>query len=144
METVYKPCAGILRFINSAKGWGVVSDRAITADRIVEIAPVLILFRAITDQHLNLKTRVFDWGALGGRPGETALALGYGSIYNHGNPPNLRYRAIPRGISSGLEFSAAREIAAGEELTVNYNGAKGDIVSTSDNWFETNQITPVA
>jgi hypothetical protein len=88
----------------------VFASRPIAVGEIVEIAPILRLFRAITDQHLNLKCRVFDWGALGGKAGETVLALGYGSMYNHGNPANLRYRAIHDGSSSALAFTAACDI----------------------------------
>lgn len=143
MQARYQRCIGHLEFINPQKGWGVVSGGAILEGDIVEIAPIVRLFQAITDQHLNLKRRVFDWAALGGKAGETALALGYGSMYNHGNPANLRYRAIHDGVSSGLVFTAARNIAAGEELTVNYNDTKGETTSTRDNWFEMHGVTPL-
>ena len=47
-----------------------------------------------------------------------ALALGYGSLYNHSYRPNARYEDVgPRTKS----FLAIRDIG-GEEITVNYNG----------------------
>ena len=52
-----------------------------------------------------------------------ALALGYGSLYNHSYQPNARYDD-----ESGQTkvFTAIRDIEAGEEITVNYNGEPED------------------
>lgn len=52
-----------------------------------------------------------------------AVALGYGSLFNHDNPASLRYEADPGNLS--LRFIATRDIAAGEELTINYNAPQG-------------------
>jgi len=52
-----------------------------------------------------------------------AIALGYGSLYNHSYTPNAHYRDIGR---RSKEFLAVRDIAAGEEITVNYNGDPQD------------------
>lgn len=143
MESPYRQCCcGVLKFIGNGKDWGVVANEAVQAGSVVEVAPIVRLYEAITDQHLSLQRRVYDWGALGGTSGDTALALGYGSMYNHANPANLRYRAIHNGVASALEFVAARNIARGEELTVNYNDTKGDIASARDVWFEAHGVTP--
>lgn len=143
MDTHYQHCVGQLRFVNPQKGWGVFANGPIRAGETVEVVPILRLFRAITDQHWNLKCRVFDWKALGGQAGETVLALGYGSMYNHGNPANLGYSAIHNGMSSALVFTAARDISGAEELTINYNDTKGDPTSARDNWFEARALTPL-
>ena len=50
-----------------------------------------------------------------------ALALGYGSLYNHSYNPNARYDDVGRQIK---EYSALRDIQRGEEITINYNGAE--------------------
>jgi len=68
-------------------------------------------------------------------------ALGWGSMYNHGNPANVRYSAKESDLS--LVFSAARQIEVGEELTVNYNESYGDIHSSEDIWFQGRGITPI-
>ena len=47
-----------------------------------------------------------------------ALALGYGSLYNHSYQPNARYDDQPAG---AMTFTALRDIRAGEEITINYN-----------------------
>ena len=52
-----------------------------------------------------------------------ALALGYGSIYNHSYSPNARNTRIPPDL---LEFHALRDIAGGEEILINYHGEPDD------------------
>jgi SET domain-containing protein len=48
---------------------------------------------------------------------------GYGSLYNHSYRPNARYVDLAGRTKL---FTAIRDIAAGEEITVNYNGEPGD------------------
>jgi hypothetical protein len=88
-----------------------------------------------------LTTRLFAWGyLLGGQYGgfKQALSLGFGSVYNHDNPANMRYEAIREGAL--MRFVAVREIADEEELTVNYNAYGGGHEWHDDNWFERNNI----
>lgn len=60
-----------------------------------------------------------------------AVALGYGSLYNHSPNPNCVYWTIKdEGI---VEFVALVDIQAGEELRVNYNGNPDD---KTPRWFE--------
>ena len=59
-----------------------------------------------------------EWGR-----GKLALALGYGSLYNHSYRPNARYVDLAGRTKL---FTAMRDIAAGEEITVNYNGEPED------------------
>ncbi|HLP19343.1 MAG TPA: SET domain-containing protein-lysine N-methyltransferase, partial [Chitinophagales bacterium] len=48
-----------------------------------------------------------------------AICLGYGSIYNHSYEPNCLYETYyPDEV---IHFITLKDIAAGEELTVNYN-----------------------
>jgi hypothetical protein len=69
------------------------------------------------------------------------LALGYGSLYNHDNPSNLRYEADhERGL---LRFVAVRAIDQDEELTVNYNAVGGGFASSTDTWFDRMNIEPL-
>jgi uncharacterized protein len=60
----------------------------------------------------------FVWGR-----GTMAVALGYGSLYNHSYRPNARYE--DEGRQTKL-FVALRDIESGEEITVNYNGDPTD------------------
>jgi SET domain-containing protein len=49
-------------------------------------------------------------------------SLGYGSLYNHSYRPNARYD--DEGGQAKV-FRTLRDIAAGEEITVNYKGSRG-------------------
>jgi SET domain-containing protein len=65
-----------------------------------------------------------------------AVALGYGSLYNHSYQPNARYDD-----ESGKTkvFSALRDIAPGEEIVVNYNGVPEDKTPV---WFKVMEGEP--
>ena len=60
----------------------------------------------------------FEWGK-----DTVALALGYGSIYNHSYAPNARYDDIAQRTKI---YSAIQDIQPGEEITINYNGDPDD------------------
>lgn len=102
------------------KGRGVFARQAIPAGTIIERVPVLVLPMDEIDSSL-LADYCFFWG------GDTvALALGYGSLYNHSYTPNAEYQDMwPRT----KVFRALRDIAAGEEITINYNGDPNDLAS---------------
>ena len=109
------------------KGRGVFARRAIRKGEVFETCPVLVLPAGATeDFSAGLGPYVFLWGR-----GTVALALGYGSLYNHSFEPNARYEDV--GGRTKL-FVAIRDIEAGEEITVNYNGEPGD---RSPVWFDT-------
>lgn len=84
-----------------------------------------------------MSERVFALGYLPGMEDKVAVALGYGSIYNHGDPANVRH--APDADVSAMMFVAARAISAGDELTINYNRPLGDLkslTSPGQRWFE--------
>src|SRR3954452_16625943 len=103
------------------KGRGVFARRFIRRGEVIERVPVLVL---ATEEVKNcegwtgLAGYCFLWGK-----GTLALALGYGSLYNHSYRPNARYD--DEGGKAKV-FTAIRDIAAGEEITVNYNGEPDD------------------
>ena len=123
----------------TAKGRGVYATRQIAMGEIIEICPVMLVqWAEIPEQ---LRRVAFNWGARTKGPCASCIALGWGSMYNHANPANLRYNANQSDPS--LAFFAAREIEAGEELTVNYNESYGDIHSSEDIWFKGRGVTPI-
>jgi hypothetical protein len=133
----------IIRNTGTAKGRGVYAGRSFAAGELVEEAPVIIL-RTTLYIHLpiELKRLVFDWGNLSGDgDGATAIALGYGSIYNSANPANMRYEASVK--HETLRFIAVRDIAEGEEFTVNYSGVNGAAESETNKWFDDLDIKPL-
>lgn len=100
------------------KGRGVFARRPIRKGEVIERVPVLVM--SVEDYEKGMDTTilagyVFAWGE-----GQIALALGYGSLYNHSYRPNARYQDVaPRT----KQFVALRAIRSGEEVTVNYNGS---------------------
>lgn len=71
----------------------------------------------------------------------SALALGYGSLYNHDNPANMRYEVDKEALL--LLFIAAKDISPGEELTINYSGESGAAMAEDDWWFGEKKIKPM-
>ena len=96
------------------KGRGVFARRPIRKGEVIERVPVLVLPYTESEWESGLAPYYFAWGE-----GTVALALGYGSLYNHSYKPNARYDDIGQLTKV---FTALRDIAAGEEVTVNYNG----------------------
>jgi len=100
------------------KGRGVVAQRPFEPGQTIERCPVLVI--PADEVPLVRQTRLgsyyFEWGD-DCRQG--AIALGYGSLYNHSYTPNARYEF--REDEACLEFVATRTIAPGEEITINYN-----------------------
>jgi hypothetical protein len=126
-----------VRDTKTSRGRGVFARRGFSIGETVELCPVLVFTRS-DRLPLAIKLRFFRWSELTGIPNTSALALGYGSVYNGANPANLRYSAV-----SGMElmqFVAARDISNGEELTINYSGEKGAYSSEGNRWFEENNI----
>jgi SET domain-containing protein len=100
-------------------GRGVFATRAIAADEVVHVAPVL-LFSDEEYEHLAetlLVDYVFEW-----HEGGVALALGVGGLFNHDPKANLRYELCDDDDPArpGHSYVAERKIKAGEELTINY------------------------
>lgn len=100
------------------KGRAVFTSHPIKAGATIEVAP-MIVFSAkdrLSIDDTFLYEYYFEWGNKGKKG---ALALGFGSLYNHSYAPNARY--IPDFDLNVLEFQAVRDIEPGEEITVNYN-----------------------
>jgi uncharacterized protein len=132
---------GYIMHTGTAKGRGVFAIAKIQQGELIEACPVIQLDTLYPSLPEELQKVVFHWGVLANLPGISALALGYGSIYNHDNPANARYRASSDAQS--LEIYAARDIAPDEEITVNYNATAGEPHSLKDNWFETTGVRPL-
>lgn len=108
------------------KGRGVFATTFIPEGTEVERVPVLVLPSEDVLSETSgtiLQHYVFEWGQ-----GTVALALGFGSIYNHSYRPNARYDDVGRLTKV---YTALRDIQAGEELTINYNGHPDDMTPVS-------------
>lgn len=106
------------------KGRGVFARQLIPEGEAIERAPVLL----VPGESLlgtPLKDYAFEWAG-----DKVALALGYGSLYNHSYSPNAQYFY---GGPQVKVFYAIRDIQAGEEITINYNSEPTD---QSPLWFD--------
>jgi SET domain-containing protein len=111
-------------------GRGVFTAEHIPEGSLIEICPVIIISK--DDCALIHQTHLHDYYFLWGEQDQAcALALGYGSLYNHSFEPNAEYS--PDYENDNFEFYALSEIKAGNEVTVNYNGEPGEQDSL---WFE--------
>src|SRR3569623_2035422 len=101
-----------------SKGRGVVALRPFDAGETIERPPVIVIPK--NEAPLLRDTRLahyyFEWGD---DCQQAAIALGYGSLYNHSYTPNARYEF--RESEECLEFIALRAIEPGEEVSINYN-----------------------
>ena len=100
------------------KGRGVVAERPFRAGETIERPPVIALPAGDTARirATRLAGYYYEWGP---DCKQAAIALGYGSLYNHSYEPNARF--VFHEPEECLEFIALRDIAAGEEITINYN-----------------------
>ena len=135
------PPAAYVDSTGSQKGRGVFASRDFNVGEIVECCPVVIMEQPFAALPSELKTIVFNWGALAKTTASSAIALGFGSLYNHDNPANMRYAADAE--AHVLIFSTVRPVLKGEELTVNYNAIGGGPTWDDDNWFTRNNIEPI-
>lgn len=137
-----KPPRVYVRDTGTPKGRGVFAARAFKAGEVVEECPVVLLRKSYGALHKELKTIAFHWERPEGSAATQALALGYGSLYNHANPANMRYETDAASLV--LRLIAVRDIEKNEELTINYNADGGAAVSDEDWWFEEKKIELVA
>jgi len=124
------------------KGRGVFAARDFAIGEIIEECPV-ILFENPFYPPSDIKRVLFSWLALtkAASSHAYALALGFGSMYNHDNPSNMRYEADTQNIT--IKFISVRDIGIGEELTINYNSLAGGTDSNENTWFERMNVRPI-
>jgi hypothetical protein len=123
-----------IRDTGTIKGRGAFAARAHAEGEVVERCPVLLFEGSFSSVPDAVRQVLFNWGVLAGARHAHCLALGYGSLYNHANPANMRYEAD--AAARVLKFVAVRHIDADEELTINYNAVGGGHVSDQDTWFD--------
>ncbi len=123
-------------------GLGVFAATNFRAGDLVHLAPVILMDDMDVEMLEDTPLRGYAYGWEG--PDCTAaFAFGVGSLINHSSYPNCAYHRIDAGdvdeatgylhTFSALAYSAAVDIAVGEELTVDYSGGDPAIL-----WFEPN------
>jgi len=115
---------------NGDKGRGMYCDTDLAAGDEIEICPVIICPAA--DKPLIDKTHLYNYYFLWGDDQRSlALALGFGSIYNHSYSPNAIYETYFE--EEYIRFVAFTDIPANTEITINYNH---DAANRDPLWFE--------
>ena len=115
----------------AAKGRGIFTKDVLLAGIITEASPVIVMdaaARSLLDQTL-LHDYIFEWQP--GAENLCCMALGYLSLYNHSYTSNCEY-FMDYELRT-MSIKTVREIAAGEELTINYNGDWNDATPI---WFD--------
>lgn len=116
--------------LTNKKGRGVFTKRGIPAGVVVECSPVIVMEqkdREYLDKTL-LHDYIFEWGL---KQDKCCMALGLIPIYNHSYESNCEY--IMDYDKDQIEIKTVRPVAAGEELTINYNGDWND---DKQIWFD--------
>lgn len=96
-------------------GRGVFTSEPIPKDTPIEMAPVIVLDPDETK--MIHETRLHDYYFIWDEDG-SAIALGYGGLYNHSEENNVDYYMDYE--FKQINFFAIRDIKAGEELLINY------------------------
>lgn len=101
------------------KGRGVFAAKNFSAGENIEECPAIVVCKK-TCEKLNgteLDCYFYAWR----NQDEGALLLGYGWLYNHSYKPNAVY--IRNFKHKVMIYKAIKDIPAGEEICVNYNGS---------------------
>jgi uncharacterized protein len=110
------------------KGRGVFAGKDFSKGEVIECCPVIVLPEKDV-QHIE-KTEL-SWYYFLWNKDDAAIALGYGSIYNHSHTPNAEID-IDHGKHT-LIIKALREIRKGEEITHDYDWPIDD---KTPEWFK--------
>lgn len=113
---------------------GVFATRDIQKGELIHEAPVLP-YPNEEHEHIEktlLADYAFEYGI-----NHSALVLGYGMLFNHSYQPNAVYDI--NFDNHTFDFFAYKDIKAGEEVLINYNG---EVDNEDPLWF--NEESPTA
>jgi len=104
-------------------GRGVFTSAPITKGSVIEVCHVIVIPKG--ELPIIHKTCLHDYYFLwGDKMQQCAIALGYGSLYNHAVHPNANF--ILDIANQTIDIEAIADIPAGTEITLNYHGEPGD------------------
>ncbi len=115
----------------AGRGRGILTEDPLPAGTLVEEAPVIRMTaaeRVLLDQ-TALHDYIFEW------EDGCAMALGWVPLFNHAVPSNCEY--VMDYEAATMRVETVRDIRAGEELTINYNG---DFDDAKPVWFAVGQL----
>lgn len=114
----------------SKAGRGVFAGRDIKKGEIIESSPMIEIpkYDMANPIENTLITYFFYYGK---KKEKSAIALGFGSIYNHTNTPNAKYKI--NEINKVIDFVALKNIRKNDEITIDYYNGNP---KKSPLWFE--------
>ncbi len=118
-------------------GRGVFAKRSLKKGEIIEQCPVIEIPKNDVS-NLGASILINYYFYFGHKKEKLAIALGFGSLYNHSYNPNATYKTKSK--EKRIDFIAIKNIQKDEEITVNYNF--GDPLDTSPLWIK--DIPPTA
>jgi hypothetical protein len=103
---------------SKSKGKGVFALQDIEANTLLEISPVIVLSEEDTKliHQTHLHDYYFTWAE---DQKQSAIGLGYISIYNHSASPNCSHECNFN--QNSISIYSKTSVLAGEELTIDYN-----------------------
>ncbi len=123
-------CVSLFIAKTANRGRGVFTETDIPSGTVVEDAPVIVMSKEDRN-HLDktlLHDYIFEWGA---NKDQCCIALGSISVFNHSYASNCDY--LMNYADDSMQIKTVRDVKAGEELTINYNGDWND---ASPLWFD--------
>jgi len=117
-------------------GRGVFASHNFEPAEIVEIAPVVLLDLKTQPFPAAIRRLAFNWSKT-----HVALALGFGSLYNHSDQPNLVFKRDVENLT--ITFSTLREVQPGEQLTISYDYIGPGESPRDRSWFEIHKVEKI-
>jgi uncharacterized protein len=120
----------VFKVAKSKYGRGIFATREIKKGELIHESPLIITPK---NEYKYLRKTVlieyvFWWDE---DNDECAVALGYGSLFNHSYTPNALFKR--RYDKETIDFIALTDIKTGEEILINYNGEPDD---DTPMWFD--------
>jgi len=110
--------------------YGMFCTEDIASGSVIEICPIILIpgeqARQIVRGYI-LYEYYFEW-----KKDSIAIALGYGSLYNHAENPNTEFQ--PDYKNQYIIFTALKNIPAGTEILVDYHAGNPN----EQVWFDVN------
>ncbi len=118
------------------RGRGVYARQNFKPGEMVECAPVIVIQENSIPR--SIARYLFGWQDAETGEAQQAMALGYGSLYNHSRVANLAFHLNID--QQSIKFIARDNICYGTELTINYNASGGDQGDMPDLLFKADQM----
>lgn len=114
------------------KGSGVFAKKDFKKGTIIEVSPLILI--PIDEFDLIKKTKLYYY-YFEYSNSHFAIALGYGSLYNHSYTPNARY--LYDYTNKKIIYKAIKNIKKNDEIFINYNYYPNN-KSPLEDWFKEN------